>query len=211
VTPDRLRQFLDDAIEGRFPPADGGVTFVPPDAITGLEAVVSFTGHAIVATAMPPGDLCVLGIDGFGGAHAPDVLRGIAGPSGWIGALDVTLVCRGTGAGPGTLEETDRYEAEHRVVYARSTRAAVRVLSDARGFVTLGFGLAGRLELGVEVHNDRRALGLGRALLRDALGVLPHGEPVFAACAPGNARSLRALLSAGFTPIGAEVLIRPER
>jgi RimJ/RimL family protein N-acetyltransferase len=34
-------------------------------------------------------------------------------------------------------------------------------------------------------------------------------EPVFAAVSPGNARSLRALLACGFTPIGSEVLLRP--
>ncbi|WP_256339262.1 hypothetical protein [Streptomyces sp. 2224.1] len=53
--------------------------------------------------------------------------------------------------------------------------------------------------------------GHGRSLLADALSLLPEGEPVFAAVSPGNARSLRAFLACGFTPVGREVLLRPER
>jgi hypothetical protein len=36
-------------------------------------------------------------------------------------------------------------------------------------------------------------------------------EPVFAAVSPGNARSLRAFLAAGFVPLGSEALIEPGR
>jgi hypothetical protein len=50
-----------------------------------------------------------------------------------------------------------------------------------------------------------------RCLLSDALGLVPRGEPVFAAVAPGNARSLRAFLATGFVPLGSEVLIMPLR
>jgi hypothetical protein len=32
---------------------------------------------------------------------------------------------------------------------------------------------------------------------------------VFAAVAPGNARSLRAFLSEGFVPVGSEVIVQP--
>jgi RimJ/RimL family protein N-acetyltransferase len=98
------------------------------------------------------------------------------------------------------------------VEYARETRIDVCVLGDDRGFVTLGRGLAGRIELGFEVHDEgRRGRGFGRELLLDALTAVPAGEPVFAACSPGNARSLRCLLAAGFRLLGAEVLIRPDR
>ncbi|RIQ11374.1 hypothetical protein DY240_28965 [Jiangella rhizosphaerae] len=44
-----------------------------------------------------------------------------------------------------------------------------------------------------------------------ALRLVPAGEPVFAAVTPGNARSLRAFLACGFTPVGSEVLLRPAR
>jgi hypothetical protein len=35
---------------------------------------------------------------------------------------------------------------------------------------------------------------------------VPPAEPVFAQVAPGNAGSLRAVLAAGYRPIGGEVL-----
>ncbi|MCU1369648.1 MAG: hypothetical protein JWO77_842 [Ilumatobacteraceae bacterium] len=208
---DALRPILLDAAEGRFPLDDGGVTVVAPDATTGLHAVVSFTGHAIIATDRTHDEVVAAGADGLAGALAPDLLRWLAGPDGWIGVIDVVLVARGTGTGGTTLAPTDRYDDHARVHYARTTRTDVLVLGDDRGLVTLGRGLGGRTELGFElvdgaVH-DRRA---GRGLIEDLRAETPQGEALFASCAPGNARSLRALLAAGFTPIGGEVLIRPE-
>jgi hypothetical protein len=205
-----LGAILADAVAGRFPPPDGGCTVVPPDATTGLEAVLAFTAHAVVATALSPEEVMALGVDGFEGGHAPDTLRGLAGPHGWIGVLDVVLVALGTGTGPGALVETSHFDHHHRVGYARDTRVDVRVLADDDGLVTLGRGLAGRTELGFEAL-DGHGGGVGPRLLRDALGAVPAGEPLFASCAPGNARSLRTLLRAGFWPIGGEVLIRPQR
>jgi hypothetical protein len=58
---------------------------------------------------------------------------------------------------------------------------------------------------------DGHGRGWGRSLLTDALGLVPAGEPVFAAVSPGNARSLRAFLGVGFVPIGSEVIVRPHR
>jgi L-amino acid N-acyltransferase YncA len=66
-------------------------------------------------------------------------------------------------------------------------------------------------EVSVEVPAGARRAGLARSLLRDALGLVPAGEPVVAAVAPGNAASLRAFLGAGFTPIGSVQLYRPRR
>jgi hypothetical protein len=206
-----LGAILAEAVAGRFPPADGGVTVVPPDETTGLEAVLAFTGHAVVATALSLEEVLACGADGFAGGHDADTLRRLAGPGGWIGVLDVTLLAFGTGRGGGTLRTTQDHDDHARVGYARETRADVRVLADERGLVTLGRGLAGRTELGFEIAGDAHGRGLGRGLLVDALGSLPAGEPVFAACAPGNARSLRCVLASGFAPIGGEVLLRPGR
>jgi len=38
---------------------------------------------------------------------------------------------------------------------------------------------------------------------------VPEGRPVWAQCPPGNAASLRALLAAGYIPVGSEVLLIP--
>jgi hypothetical protein len=37
--------------------------------------------------------------------------------------------------------------------------------------------------------------------------LVPHGELVWAQVAPGNAASVRAILAAGFAPVGAEALL----
>ncbi|MFI1287986.1 hypothetical protein ACH4VM_05745 [Streptomyces sp. NPDC020792] len=204
-----LGMFL-DAADGRFPPADGRVTVLPP-LPGGLECSVAFTGHAVIATALPAPDVQAQGPDGYGASMAPDFLRYLAGPEGWIDSVDVTLVARGTSV-PRRLPERLDADDHPRVRRARNLRTDVRVYGDERGLVTLADGLAGRREMSIELnHPGSGAAGLGRSLLRDALTVPPAGEPVFAAVAPGNARSLRAFLAAGCTPLGSEVVVRPSR
>ncbi|ADD40711.1 hypothetical protein [Stackebrandtia nassauensis] len=201
-----LSYFL-DAADGKFPGADGRCVVVPPLS-GGLECSVAFTGFAVVATALTPDAVADQGPDGFGESMAPDFLRWLAGPDGEIGVLDATLVGRGNRAAPGLPELGD---VDHpRVRHARQWRKDVRVYGDERGLVTLASGLAGRRELSIELDGGF-GTGVGRGLLRDALGLVPDGEPVFAAVSPGNARSLRAFLAVGFTPIGSEVLLRPVR
>ena len=136
---------------------------------------------------------------------APDFLRWLAGPAGFVGVIDVMLVARGTGSSKLPLR-TDA-DDHPRVRYARDIRTGVVVHGDERGLITLAGGLAGRRELSVEAAEPNR--GWGRALIAEALGLVPAGELVFAAVSPGNARSLRTFLGLGFVPIGSEVLIRP--
>ena len=206
---DPIERVVLAAAEGRFPSPDGGFTVVPPDATTGLHAVLSFTAHAVVATDRTTEQVAVAGVTGYEGAHAPATLLDLAGPGGWVGVLDVVLVARGTGHEGQALPITDRYDEHPRVAYAQRTRVAVEVRGDERGLVTLGRGLGGRRELGFESPLADPPPGTGRSLLRAALAAVPDGELVFASCAPGNARSLRALLATGFTAIGGEVLLRP--
>ena len=208
--PHPLLRYLHDAADGRFPPVDGQVTVVPGLG-RGLECSVAFTGHAVVATALRAEEIRAQRADGFGGAMAPGFLRFLAGPAGWIGVLDASMVARGVG-GPAELGEREGLADHYRVRHARELREDVRVFGDERGFVTLAAGLAGRLELSIEVDAPSGdSPGRGRGLLLDALTLVPSGEPVFAAVSPGNARSLRAFLAAGFTPIGSEVIVRPDR
>lgn len=206
---DQLAELFDEVVDGRYPPDDGGFSVLPPDQTTGQHAVLCFTGHAVVASDLPLTEIAALGIDGYGQAHHPDVLRGLAGPGGWIGVLDAVLVAKGTGVGDTALTFTDIHHGHHRVAYARETRTEVRVLADERGLVTLGVGLGGRTELGIELVGASPGGGHGRSLLRDVLAEFPAGKPVWASCAPGNARSLRALIGVGFVPVGSEVLLQP--
>ncbi|SCK10000.1 hypothetical protein [Streptomyces sp. WMMB 322] len=199
------------AAGGRFPPADGGVTVLGP-LPRGLECSVAFTGHAVIATSLPAEEVEAMRPDGFGGSLSPDVLRALAGPAGTIGCVDATLTARGTGGTP-RLPGRPCLQDHPRVLHARELRTDVRTFGDERGLVTLAEGLAGRREISTELHDTagNAGRGLGRSLVRDALSLVPAGEPVFAAVSPGNARSLRAFLAAGFTPVGSESVIRPSR
>ena len=200
-----LHRILLDAADGRFPAIDGGVDVIA--SMSGDDhAVVEFTGHAFVLTDRDPDAVVARAIDGFGGASQPDVLRWLAGPRGWIGSHDAVLVANGVGGG--SLPERDDLDEHPRVVRSREHRRGVRVHGDDAGLVTIGRGLVDRLEVSVEVF-DGAARGSGRRLIRAALALLPVGDVVFAQVAPGNASSLRAFLSCGFVPIGAETLLLP--
>lgn len=206
TTPDRthrlLATILTEAADGRFPDADGSWVQVAPWR-AGVEAVVAFTGFAVLAVDGPvPGSADGFG---FGGAHDPRLIAALAGPDGWIDSLDALLVARGTG-GPAVLCERPDLTAHPRVAFARGVRDDVRVLGRATGdeLAVLARGIVG---LSMEVPPAARG-GTGRALVRDALASVPPGEVVLAACAPGNAASLRTLLAAGFVPVGSSQLFR---
>ena len=93
-----LAVLITDAAAGRFPPVDGGWQRVPPWR-PGLEGIVAFTGHAVLALAPDVTDerLAGFGVNGLGGAHDPRLIAALAGPDGWIASLDVLLAGRGTG------------------------------------------------------------------------------------------------------------------
>ena len=63
----------------------------------GVEAIVAFTGHAVLAVApdIPDRRLVWLGADGFGGAHDPRLITSLAGPGGWIASLGMLMAGRG--------------------------------------------------------------------------------------------------------------------
>jgi hypothetical protein len=200
-----LLTVLTEAAHGRFPEPDGEVTLLP-GLPGGASAVLAFTGHSLVATALSRDDLAGVPFDGFGGSVSPGTLLRLAG-DGQIGVLDVTLAAPGLGGG--ALPRTSAWDDHHRVRFARGIRSDVVVHGDERGFVTLARGLAGRREMSVEVTDDRAERGAGRALVLEARRLVPARELLFAAVSPGNARSLRAFLAAGFVPLGSEVLITP--
>lgn len=195
-----------DAADGRFPDVDGGVTVVP-SVDEGRRAVVAFTGHAVVACDEPPDAVADKHPDGFGGALAPTFLLWLAGPGGTVGVNDVTLVARGLG--DGTLPERHDLGDHYRVRHATDLRQDVRVHGDERGFVTISTGLAGRIEMSIELLDSPHGRGSGRSLITEARRLVDPDRWLFAAVSPGNARSLRAFLATGFVPIGSEVIITP--
>lgn len=209
-----LATIIVDALDGRFPHADGGWRRVAPWR-PGVEAVCAFTGHAVFAVADDVTDerLVRLGVDGFGAACHPRVLLDLAG-DGWIDSLDALTARRATGGGSPLVDRPDL--AMHpRVQFAAALRDDVRVLArpDAASssLVTVSRGIGGLYEVSVEVDEPERGSGEGRAMIGAALAAIPRGEPVVAAVAPGNAASLRAFLGAGFAVLGSVQLLRPER
>lgn len=203
------------AAQGTFPAVDGEVEFLPA-LPRGIRAVLSFTGHAFVATDQDQSVFSDLSLDGFGGALQPEVLVRLGQGGYRFGHLDLILVGRGLGAGDDSavaggsgLPLRADLDDHPRVQFARAQRERVRVFADDRGLVTLADGVAGRPELSIEVDPGRIGGGTGRALLRDALALVPAGAPIFAAVTPGNARSLRMFLASDFRPIGSQILALP--
>jgi hypothetical protein len=198
---------------GRFPPVDGGWQRVEP-WLPGVEAVVALTGHAVLCIGddVPDDELEQLGVDGYGGAHHPAVALLLAG-GGHVDVLDVLLVAPGTGAGPGPLVPRDDLADHPRALHALQVRADVQVWGPASGSapVLLSRGIGGLPELSLELPPDATGGGRGRDLVRAARGLVADGEPMVACVAPGNARSLRAFLAAGFVPVGSVQLVVPER
>ena len=97
------------------------------------------------------------------------------------------------------------------IAYARRRRDDVRVWTADGGVLTTGRGIAGRLEVSVEVYERSargpvvRHRGLGRSLVTAARHLV--AEPLWAQIAPGNARSVRAFQAAGYLPVGSEILL----
>ena len=207
---DVLAEIFQATADGKFPPADGVIVVVPPPTPLDLEAVVEFTASAVVATSLPEADVLAQDVDAYGEIVSPDFLRWLTGPDGSIGCHDSVLVRRGTGRG--NLSVRADLDDHPRVTAARKRRTEVTVYGDERGLITVGRGLAHRWEVSVELLGDTPpGEGTGRALIAESVGYVPDGEPVFASVAPGNAASLRAFLACGFTPIGADVVLHPDR
>lgn len=207
-----LAAMIRSAAKGRFPPVDGGWRRVPPWR-EGLEAVVAFTGHAVLAIRpdVPDELLVAHGVGGFGGAHDPRLVSAVAGPGSWIDSLDAVLVARGAGGRPVLVDRPDL--ADHpRVAFAAAVRDELWVLGRAdpacRDVVIVSRGLAGLTELSLEIEPSRRGSGAAAGLVTDALRSVPADDLVVANVSPGNAASLRALLAAGFTPVGSMQLFR---
>ncbi|WP_053142838.1 GNAT family N-acetyltransferase [Streptomyces ambofaciens] len=210
-----LRDILEAAARGVFPAADGGTTVVPQDGARDA-GVIAFTAHSVVFTDEDPGWVRRT-LDGLGCAPLAATMnaRFLAAFAERTGRTTDTIDVLLTGAplpgGPETALREVADPGHPRVVAARRRRDEVRVWAADGGVLVLGRGVAGRLEVAVEVAEGARHRGLGRRLVT-AARQLAGGEPVWAQVSAGNARSLRAFQAAGYTPVGSEALfLRPER
>lgn len=200
-----LAELLADVQAGRPPAADGGLTLLAQPSPRDL-GVFAFTAHHVVFAdveaswirdRIPAGDL--------NAPLSPPFLQAMSERTGrQAGSIDMLAVAPpAAGAPPLPLREMSG-SAHARVARAMQYRDAVRVWAVEGGLVTVGRGVAGRWEVAVEVESSHRGHGLGRLLVESARHLVPG--PVWAQIAPGNAASVRTFLSAGYVPVGAEVL-----
>ena len=170
-----LAELITAAADGRFPEADGGWRRVPLWR-PGLEAIIAFTGHAVLAVApdIPNQRLISLGVDGFGGAHDPRLITALAGPDGWIDSLDMLMAGRGTGhaSEPPQLVGRPDLATHPRAAFAATIRDQVRPMGypdrSRSALALISRGIAGLTELSFELEPQRRGQGGGAELVRRA-------------------------------------------
>jgi hypothetical protein len=171
-------------------------------------AIVAFTAHYMIASSvpedwvrnqLPSADLLA--------PMSPRFLTALGQKLGrHDDGIDLLLASRGL-QGRTTLRETTSEDLP-RVRRANAHRDQVRVFTDPTGAATiiLGRGLANRTEVAIEIEPNRRNQGIAKQALTEARRIVGTDELLFAQTAPGNAASIRTLLTAGFQPIGSEVL-----
>ncbi|MET8265763.1 GNAT family N-acetyltransferase [Micromonospora arida] len=206
-----LTDILDAAAHGHFPPSDGGTTVVSQPSRRDA-GVIAFTGHSVVFTDEDPQwvrrTLSTVDCDPLAATMNPRFLGALLGRTRRsMDTIDLLTVA-GSLDGPPPLHLAELADADHpREVRARRRRDDIRVWAAEGGVVVLGRGVAGRWEAAIEVDDECRHRGLGRALATAARHLVPDGQPIWAQQAAGNARSVRAFQAAGFRPVGAEALL----
>lgn len=206
---DRLRSLCESAARGEFPEPDWVLELVPAPARV-VAAMCAFTGHHVLASDLPEDEVRRhLSPDDLGAPMNPAFLSWVGQRlDATVGHVDIVLAGRGTGAGSTWLcPITEPPPDNERVRRARHQRAEVRYLAppDGDAVVTIGAGLGDRCEISIEIADESgRGRGSGTRLLVAALDQVAAGQAVFAGVAPGNTRSLRCFLAAGFVPVGAE-------
>jgi hypothetical protein len=210
-----LRDILDAAGRGVFPPADGRTTVLPQPSPRNA-GVIAFTAHSVVFTDEDPqwvhDTLRAMECDELAAPMHPRFLAALLERTGRT-AETIDAVLTGSplpGEPPLALKEIE--DAGHpRIVYARGRRDDVRAWTADGGVLVMGRGVAGRLEVSVEVDERYargpvvRHRGLGRLLVTAARHLVT--EPLWAQIAPGNARSMRAFQAAGYRPVCSELLL----
>jgi len=205
----QLAALLDDAAAGRFPPADGGVTILPPSSPRDA-GVIGFTAHAVIFIDADPAWVAAqLPEDDLAGPLSPAFLQALcARTSRQVSGIDLLCAAPPLPGPPAIALTPEPGPAHPRIARALRYRDDVRAWRADGGVVLVGRGVAGRWETAVEIDPGRRRGGLGRALAGAARHLTPGGAPVWAQIAPANAASVRAFLAAGFRPVAAEALAR---
>lgn len=203
-----LAAILDAVAVGQFPASDGRATILAQPSARDA-GVIAFAGHSVifadadpawVAQQLPAGELAA--------PMSPSFLSALAARTGRVAHSTDVLTCAPALPGEPGRDLVAAADPGHpRIVRALGCRDEVRAWQAPGGVVLIGRGVAGRWEVAVEVDDEQRGRGLGRALALAARHLVPDGAPLWAQIAPGNAASVRAFLAAGFQPVGAEALL----
>ncbi|MFK4108981.1 GNAT family N-acetyltransferase [Streptomyces sp. NPDC002176] len=202
-----LPELLDAVARDRFPPADGTLTVLPQPCHRDA-GVLAFTAHTVVLTDEDPAwvraTLAAVDCDPLAAPMHPRFLTALMDRTGRTAETVDALWVAAPLPGPPDLPLREIADTGHpRVVRARRRRDAVRVWTADGGVLVIGRGVGDRVEVALEV--DGGGAGLGRRLAFVARQLTD--EPVWAQVSPGNARSARAFLAAGYRPVGAELLL----
>lgn len=203
-----LSAVLREAAAGRFPPANGEVTVLPPPSPRD-SGVIGFTAHAVVFTDADPAWVRArLPADDLSRPLSPAFLQALcAHTRREAHTIDMLCVAWPRSGQPGMALRPEPDVAHPRIARAMRYRDDVRAWRTEGGVVLVGRGVASRWEVAIEVDPGYRGHGLGRALAAAARQLVPDDGPVWAQIAPANAASVRAFLAAGFRPVGAEALL----
>ncbi len=203
-------ELLSRVAGGHPPPEDGQVEIIrqPPGPVA---AVLGFTAHHVIAADVDPAWVRrTLPPDDLGAPMSATFLAALAARLGRRpGSLDVVLVAPWADSDP-PVELVEVAPPDHpRIERARPYRHELRAWQtpEGDGLVAIGRGLGGRWEAAYEVEPAARGRGLGRRLVSAARHLVPTGAYLWLEIAPGNVTSLRSALAAGYTPVGAEVLL----
>ena len=206
-----LQEILGLAADGFFLPPDGGMTVVAQPSARDA-GVIAFTAHSVVFVDEDPdwvrATVAALDCDPLAATMNPRFLAVLLDRTGRrTDTIDLLTVATSL-PGPPPVELHEIVGPDNpRARRARGRRDDVRVWATDGGVVVLGRGVAGRWETAIEVDENLRHRGLGRALALAARHLVPAGEPVWSQQAAGNARSIRAFQAAGFRPVGSEALL----
>ncbi len=175
----------------------------------GTQMVLAFPGLIVIVTDGEPAWVArQLPVEDLSAPLNPPFLRAFEQRTGRrVNNIDILMMGpRLAGEPPLELERvTDT--GHPRVRRALRYRTDVTVYQADGGVLTVGRGVGGRWEIGVEVAEHARGNGLGRSLALAARHLVPDNRPIWAQIAPGNASSVRAFFAAGYAPVGAEALL----
>jgi hypothetical protein len=210
--PGWLAATLTAAARGKFPDADHSVALAPRP-IGARAAVVAFTARHVIASELDPDQVARhLRAQGIQLPTDPRFLAWLSERAGgvWEDTIDVVLARQGSETTSDLRMVVPDAEAlsDPRVAFAAFSRSDLRVHRSADGVVVLGRGLAGRLEVSIELGAGARGAGRAEEMLDRALACAGPTEFVYAQISAGNSAALRAALHTGFRPICAEYLIR---